>query len=104
MGYFFALTHVFTVFIRFPDIYIKNFPFWMTKPDAILGMIAMFILTYMTYISTDFGMRQAGMYFRPLLRTGYIAYALLIIRAYLLQHQTWEKWFSNLETLPRHHA
>ncbi|MEX0896010.1 MAG: ferric reductase-like transmembrane domain-containing protein [Patescibacteria group bacterium] len=100
LGYYFALVHIVTIFIRFPDTYIHNFPSWMARPDAILGILAMFILTYMAIISTDYGTHKAGKYFRPLLRTGYIAYGLLVVRAYLIQNETWFEWLNTLDSLP----
>jgi DMSO/TMAO reductase YedYZ heme-binding membrane subunit len=100
LGYFFALAHAVTIVIRFPNTYVHDFPNWLTRIDSVLGLTALFILTYMAIISTKTGMIAVGKYWRPLLRTGYIAYGLLIIRAYILQGDNWLVWFETMDALP----
>ncbi|HEX7017287.1 MAG TPA: ferric reductase-like transmembrane domain-containing protein [Patescibacteria group bacterium] len=100
LGYYFAVAHSLSLIYRFPTTYVENFPHWLTQLPNILGLAAMFILTYMAIISTEAGMRLSGTYFRPLLRTGYLAYAFLIIRAYLIEGEMWHQWAWSLDTWP----
>lgn len=93
IGYFFALGHAISLLFRFPAVYIESFPNWLTNPEAILGLTAMAIFTMMALISNKTGTRLTGRYFRPLLRLGYLAYALLIVRAWLIMNTSWLKWW-----------
>jgi len=99
IGYFFALGHSLSLLWRFPQ-YTQNIPQAYFAPDAILGLIAMGIWTFMAIISANWAMRALGRNWRAALRLGYIAYGLLIIRAYLILGGNWTAWFSNPITLP----
>jgi DMSO/TMAO reductase YedYZ heme-binding membrane subunit len=99
LGYFYALAYSLSLLQRFPEKYIGSFPNWLTELEAMLGLTAMAILTMMTIISTKSGVRLAGRHFRPLLRLGYIAYLLLVIRAWLLEKDLWLTWLGTTDDL-----
>jgi DMSO/TMAO reductase YedYZ heme-binding membrane subunit len=99
LGYFYALTYSLSLLQRFPEKYIESFPNWLMEPEAILGLTAMGILTMMTIISTKAGVHLAGRHFRPLLRLGYVAYFLFVIRAWLLEKDLWLSWLETTDDL-----
>jgi DMSO/TMAO reductase YedYZ heme-binding membrane subunit len=100
IGYFLALGYSVSLVWRYPDTYLHDFPYWLIKPDTILGLVAMSIFTVMAVVSTHTGMQWAGTRFRPILRTGYVAYFLLVLRAVYLQGEVWGKWWTSFEGLP----
>ncbi len=99
LGYYFALAHSLTLLWRFPR-YIQEIPQAYLNPEALLGLTAMAIWTFMAIISANWAMRVLGRNWRRALRLGYIAYGLLVIRAYLILGDTWREWLSDPVTLP----
>jgi DMSO/TMAO reductase YedYZ heme-binding membrane subunit len=100
VGYFFALAYCFGLMVRFPERYAWGLPARLTQPEVLLGLGAMAILTFMAIISFPYFMRKMGVWWRPALRLGYLAYLLLILRAVIVEQVVWESWWANLPGLP----
>lgn len=100
LGYYLAFGYSLTLIFRFPDQYWRNLLTTIWEPQALLGLSAMAILSISAIASTNWATRKLGVYFRPVLRTGYIAYALLITRAILVEGDIWMSWIVKLDTLP----
>ena len=100
-GYFFALAYSITLLIRFPEKYDLFHPVFLLEAETVFGLVAMGILTLMAIVSANSVMKLLGpIVWRKILHTGYFAYLLLIVRAYLVEHEVWSRWFSMFDTLP----
>lgn len=100
LGYYFALAYAISLLFRFPDRYITHFSATIFETQALLGITAMIILTCMMCISHQYWMKLLGKHWRPLLRVGYLAYGLLVVRAALLEHAMWRAWLLEPDGLP----
>lgn len=99
-GYWFALFYSLSIVFRYPDSYITNLASTMREPQAIMGFVAMTILTGMMIISHTYWMKRLGRHWRELLRVGYFAYGLLVMRAFLLEQESWAAWIDAPSGLP----
>lgn len=99
-GYWFALFYAISIVFRYPESYITNLVTTMREPQAIMGFVAMTILTGMMIISHSFWMKRLGKHWRELLRVGYFAYGLLVMRAFLLEQESWAAWIESPSGLP----
>lgn len=101
VGFWLALLYsVLLLFIN-PQRYWYGFVenFWSV--DFIFGLSAMTILAFMALISNTPAMKKLGpQRWRRLLRLGYLAITLLIIRAFVMEHPLWLEWFQTLRGLP----
>lgn len=69
--------------------------------DVALGLLAMLILGIMTFITEWPVVGYVGEKFAyKFLTMGYIAYALLVMRAVLIEWEIWELWVQTLQGLP----
>ena len=69
--------------------------------DVALGLSAMFILGIMTFITEQPWITYVGEHFAySFLTMGYIAYALLVMRAVFIEWEIWMLWVATLSTLP----
>lgn len=100
LGYYFAVAYTVTLIVRFPDRYWYQFPTSLFRVDVVLGITAMAILSFMAIISQNWAALRLGKYWRPLLRLGYLAYALLIVRALILEGPRWSLWAESFKTVP----
>lgn len=101
IGYFFALTYSFMLLYVDPDRYFFGFFRNIISADFILGLTAMMIFTGMAVISNNSMMMKIGpTRWRVLLRFGYLAYGLLVIRALILDQYEWGLWLTTFATLP----
>lgn len=100
IGYWFALFYTISIVYRYPESYITNFASTMREPQAIIGFVAMTILTGMMIISHSFWMKLLGRHWREFLRLGYFAYGLLMLRAFLLEQESWAAWIEAPSGLP----
>ncbi len=110
LGYFSALTYMLLLPILQPERYWYGFfeNFWTS--DFLLGISAMAIFTMMTLISNDRAMMAIGpVRWRNLLRFGYLAFFLLVVRAMMnesnaigadLRPEMWGEYLRNFDTLP----
>jgi DMSO/TMAO reductase YedYZ heme-binding membrane subunit len=100
-GYFLALLYSFSLLFINPERYFSGFFENLISYDFILGLGAMGILTLMAVVSNNFVMRKIGAHaWRVILRLGYVAYFLLILRAVVLEGDSWLFWFQSLDNLP----
>lgn len=99
-GYFLALGYSILLLWIDPTRYFYGFWNNLHTADFVLGLTAMKILTMMALISTRAATVKLGKYWRPLMRLGYLAYFLLIVRAYVLEHEAWFTWAQTPNTLP----
>jgi hypothetical protein len=69
--------------------------------DVALGLLAMTILGVMTFITERPWVGYVGEHFAySFLTMGYIAYALLVMRAVFIEWEIWMAWVQALNTLP----
>jgi hypothetical protein len=90
-----------TLLILYPEIYYYGFFRNLLTPDLLLGLTAMFIFGAMTVINS----KSVAPYFswdtiKFVLGLGLVGYALLVMRAVLLEWPLWEHWFLTLEGYP----
>lgn len=101
LGYFLALTYAVMLLFVDPAKYYLGFFTNLGSANFILGLTAMAILTVMTVISNNFFMKKMGIVkFHAILRFGYLAYFLLVLRAILVEGASWSIWLGTLEGLP----
>lgn len=101
IGYFFALTYSFMLLYLDPVKYFYGFFDNFLTADVLLGVTAMAIFTGMAIISNSTMMMKIGpARWRFLLRFGYLAYGLLVIRAVIIEQYEWGVWLSTFSTLP----
>lgn len=100
-GYGFALLYSISLLFVDKKIYLDGFSTNLLTPNFLLGLCAMSILTFMMLISNNKVMKLMGpKNWRIGLRLGYVAYILLIIRAAVLEGNTWIDWFQSPNSLP----
>lgn len=100
-GYFFALAYSVTLLIRFPAKYDISRPMTFLTAEACFGLVAMVILTAMAFASLNVAVKLLGpVLWRKVLRSGYFAYLLLIVRAYLVEGEMWSNWLILHNSLP----
>lgn len=101
VGYFLALIYSFLLLFVNPERYFYGFFENLISFDFILGLLAMGILTLMAIVSNNFVMRKIGAHtWRFILRLGYVAYFLLILRAFILEGEEWFLWLQRFDNLP----
>lgn len=100
MGYFLALGYaVFTATQR-PELYLYSFPGNILTIEVGLGAVAMAIFTLMAIVSNNRAAHLlGGRTWKGILGLGYIAYALLVIRAIFLDAARWQEWLITGEPL-----
>lgn len=110
LGFFAALTYTLLLPIVRPDYYFYGFfdHFWSS--DILLGIGSMAIFTMMTLISNNWAMKKIGpQRWRSLLRLGYVAFFLLVVRAVLnnenpigadARPEMWLEYLIHPDTLP----
>lgn len=92
-GYLFALIYAVLQVLMFPGLYFDAFPKQLLTTPSLLGIFAMTVLTIMTVLSNDYSVERLG--YKPwkfVMRMGYVAYAALIFRAYLMEGDVWFDW------------
>ena len=100
VGYWLAVAYSASLSLRFPEKYLA-FPEMLLETEVQLGLGAMLILTSMMLISNTKVMTFLGVkVWRRWLRLGYLAYALLIWRAVIVEGEIWNTWLQTLSTVP----
>lgn len=100
MAYFVALFYSLCVVVQHPSVYLFSFPENLLTLEVGLGVLAMAIFTLMTIISNNAAARWlGGKLWKGILGFGYIAYALLVIRALFLDAVLWQEWLATGETV-----
>lgn len=101
VGFWLAFLYTFILVILNPQKYFYGLFAHVWSADIILGFMALGIFTFMAIISTHWAMRRMGVtYWRIGLRLGYLAYALLIMRAIIIEGDMWQIWFAYPHGLP----
>ncbi len=96
LGYYLAVVYAMLASIQKPDFYVFGFfkNFWTV--DIALGFVAMSIFTLMAFVSQK-GMpaRLGSRIWKNILRLGYFAYALLVIRGFILDWSLWQVFWQS---------
>lgn len=110
LGYFAALGYALSLPILRPERYGYGLPEYFWTSDVLLGLGAMGIFTMMALISNNRAMQWIGpVRWRSLLRLGYLAFFLLVLRGVINESQPigvdphpeyWALYLHNLDTLP----
>lgn len=110
LGYFAALTYTLLLPVLRPERYFFGLSEYFWTSDVLLGLSAMAIFTGMALISNDRAMLAIGpVRWRSLLRLGYVAFFLLVVRAVMNESnpigadpkpEYWMAYFQSLDTLP----
>lgn len=101
LGYYLAVTYSVLLMITVPERYLNGFSTHILSWDFILGLSALAILTAMALVSVNkIMMKVTPAVGRKILRFGYVAYFLLIVRAIILEHDIWLSWIANYNGLP----
>lgn len=96
IGYAFGLVHIglsFSMFLRLfsAEAWLEN-PIW----PAITAFVATVIFTIMALVSNTFSAKMlGGKVWRAILRTGYVAIALIWLHVYLLKSARWLTWWAD---------
>jgi len=99
-GYYLALLYIFSLLLLEPKRYFFGFFDNIVSADFLLGLSAMAILSFVALISNSWGIKKLGPHWRPSQRLGYLAYALLIVRAVVIEWDVWIEWWENFAGLP----
>ncbi len=95
MGYFFALGYILVIASLNPSKYLYSFPDNLQSIEVGLGALAMAIFTLMALISNNKAVQLlGGKLWKNILGLGYVAYAILVIRAIFLDAYLWTNWFT----------
>ena len=101
LGYGYALCYCITLLAIYPEKYFYGFFTTLATTEMQLGIAAMAILTFLTFISNTRAMRMLGVVrWRYALRLGYLAYGMFIIRALLVEGLGWVTWLNEGGGLP----
>lgn len=101
VGFWCAFFYAGALALLHPQKYIFGLSRHIWSVDILFGGIALSIFAVMAFISTRSMMIRLGaVNWRRILRAGYLALTLLIIRAVVLEGMLWQMWFYNPVTLP----
>ncbi len=101
VGYYLALLYSVLLIFIYPDLYGPGLLFRWYEPEVLLGLLAMTILSLMTISSNVKVIRMLGSKrWHLIMSMGYVAYALLICRAIVLEHEIWLGWLLHPGGLP----
>lgn len=100
-GFWLALLYSVMLLFVNPARYFYGFFDNLGTADFVLGLSAMTIFTAMALISHNRAMQWIGpALWRQILGLGYVAYALLVIRALFIEGDQWIKWWEAGSGLP----
>lgn len=101
MGYFVALIDLSLLLTLEHEYYVFGLAENLFTPDLILGGTAMAIFTLMALISNQEATNILGpKLWRNLLRLGYLALLLLVMRAFVIEGLGWNRWLFDPIGLP----
>jgi hypothetical protein len=101
MAFFTSLLYATTLPMLYPDLYWSGLTTHILSADVLLGVGAMSIFTAMVLINSSFlspYVTKPTIFF--VLGLGYVGYALLVIRAILIEYPIWAEWFVNVSGVP----
>ena len=98
MGFWFSFAYSITLLILYPNFYFYGFFDNLFTWDISLGLIAMIIFGAMTVINS----KLVSPYFtwdtiKFVLGLGFVAYALLVIRAVFIEFDLWVYWLTTFD-------
>lgn len=101
MAFWWSLFYSITLVVLYPELYWTGLSKHFFSADVLLGLCAMIIFTAMVLTSVSW---IASRLSRPtiffILGLGYVGYALLVIRAILLEFPLWLEWLDLLSGPP----
>jgi len=101
VGYLYALLYNLSVLVVFPDQYFDDFPSRLLTIPTLLGIGSMAVMSVMLSISNNAARVLLGFKgWKCLMRFGYVAFAVLVIRAGMLEGQDWLAWLEYQNGLP----
>ncbi len=101
VGFWTALLYSIMLLFVNPARYFYGFFENLLSADFIFGLSAMIIFTFMAIISNNWAIRWLGSErWRFFLGLGYVAYALLVIRAVFIEGHLWIEWLDTVNGLP----
>jgi DMSO/TMAO reductase YedYZ heme-binding membrane subunit len=110
LGFFAALIYTLLLPVVRPDYYFYGFFDHLWSSDVLLGTTSIAIFTVMALISNNGAMQKIGpLRWRTILRLGYVAFFLLVVRAVLnnenpigadARPEMWLQYFANPDGLP----
>jgi len=101
LAFWWALLYAITLVILYPEMYWYGLPQYFYSADVLLGLTAMGIFTAMVLINSSWvapHVSKPTIFF--VLGLGYVGYALLVMRAVLLEFPLWATWFATWSGLP----
>lgn len=100
-GFWFALLYSISLLFLEADKYFYGFWDNLFTADLLLGISSMTIFTFLAVISNDNAMIKLGpKRWRRLMRWGYFAWTLLVIRAWILEEAMWQNWLNTYQGFP----
>lgn len=100
-AFYLAVLYCGTLLILYPETYWYGFSENIFTPDLLLGLIAMFLFFAMVLVnSKPIAPYLSWDTIKFVLGLGYISYALLVLRAVLIEGHVWVMWLQNLEAFP----
>lgn len=101
MAFWWSLLYSLTLPILYPELYWTGLSQHLFSADVILGSLSMAIFSAMVLINSRFiapHVTREKIFF--VLGLGYVGYALLVIRAIVLEFDLWLSWLQTLSSLP----
>lgn len=101
IGYYLAVVYATLLIVTNPERYLSGFLKNLMSADFILGLLALLILSAMALVSINkVMMKITPAVGKKILHLGYFAYSLLIIRAIVIERETWLLWFESFNKIP----
>jgi len=100
-AFWWAVIYMLTLPILYPELYWYGLPTRLFSADVVLGLSAMTIFAAMVLINSRWiapHVTKETIFF--ILGLGYVGYALLVIRAVLLEFDLWVLWMQTVSGLP----
>lgn len=95
VGFWLALTYAVMLLFVDPDRYLFGIFGTLSTTDGFFGLTAIIILSIMALVSNNWGIKKLGAKnWRMILRLGYVAYFLLVLRAITLEWEIWTAWWN----------
>lgn len=101
VGFLYALAYTIAVIAISPDLYFEAFPSRLLSAASLLGITAMVVMAVMLLISNNAARVAMGFKrWKSVMRLGYVAYGVLVLRVIMLEGADWLAWFATPDGLP----
>lgn len=101
LAFWYSFVHCITLVVLYPELYGTGLPQHFFSADVLLGLISMTIFAAMVLITTPLlSSRVTKETIGFVLGLGYVGYALLVIRAILIEFPLWLNWYETWSGLP----